>query len=484
MQLIKEIQLNLNGGDEQVKVHVKQGDINSRLLKITLYEDGELYTIPQDATARFAWTKPDGLCVLGDASISEHVVLIELTQQMLASFGDATCEVMLYCDEALLTSAVFTAAIYPSAYDAGTVESTDEYNSFTNVMLGADGAIKRAESAAAEAEEATENLRDMVDGVDVELANMKDDVSQNTSGVQNLKTAFNQQGLVNGNLIMWDGSKLVSGVPAASVVQPNLLINSDFVINQRGQSSYSTVNQYTYDRWFLASAKSVTRQVNTCPDSSTQYMLNITVSNNSANSFSQPMESFSERFVGKTVTVSLYVKAATNGTLLCGFGNSNIKTINATTSWQKVMFTIPSVSAWPSGTWYLNGFYLQTPPGETSGAIGNYSITGVQVVYGKYTGQYIPPDPSIELPRCQRFYQTNDNDTSQRVLIPVNASGFAYGFVPFPVTMRAVPTMSYTQPSDKTGLSAADNGIDVNKGSLTANQSLEIRYTADAELYA
>lgn len=484
MQLIKEIQLNLDGGDEQVKVHVKQGDINSRLLKITLYEDGELYTIPQDATARFAWTKPDGLCVLGDASISEHVVLIELTQQMLASFGDATCEVMLYCDEALLTSVVFTAAIYPSAYDAGTVESTDEYNSFTNVMLGADGAIKRAESAAAEAEEATENLRDMVDGVDVELANMKDDVSQNTSGVQNLKTAFNQQGLVNGNLIMWDGSKLVSGVPAASVVQPNLLINSDFAINQRGQSSYSTVNQYTYDRWFLASAKSVTRQVNTCPDSSTQYMLNISVKNNSANSFSQPMESFSERFVGKTVTVSLYVKAATNGTLLCGFGNSNIKTINATTSWQKVMFTIPSVSAWPSGTWYLNGFYLQTPPGETSGAIGNYSITGVQVVYGKYTGQYIPPDPSIELPRCQRFYQTNDNDTSQRVLIPVNASGFAYGFVPFPVTMRAVPTMSYTQPSDKTGLSAADNGIDVNKGSLTANQSLEIRYTADAELYA
>lgn len=484
MQLIKEIQLNLNGGDEQVKVHVKQGDINSRLLKITLYEDGELYTIPQDTTARFAWTKPDGLCVLGDAVISDHVVLIELTQQMLASFGDATCEVMLYCDEALLTSAVFTAAIYPSAYDAGTVESTDEYNSFTNVMLGADGAIKRAESAAAEAEEATENLRDMVDGVDVELANMKDDVSQNTSGVQNLKTAFNQQGLVNGNLIMWDGSKLVSGVPAASVVQPNLLINSDFAINQRGQSSYSTVNQYTYDRWFLASAKSVTRQVNTCPDSSTQYMLNITVSNNSANSFSQPMESFSERFVGKTVTVSLYVKAATNGTLLCGFGNSNIKTINATTSWQKVMFTIPSVTASPSSTWHLNGFYLQTPFGETSGAIGNYSITGVQVVYGDYAGQYIPPDPATELVKCQRFYQTNDNDTSQRALIPVNSSGFAYGFVAFPVTMRVVPNMSYTSPNDVTGLAGATNGIDVNKGSLTSNGSLGIRYKADAEIYS
>ena len=195
------------------------------------------------------------------------------------------------------------------------------------------------------------------------------------------------------------------------------------------------------------------------------------------------MENFSDRFVGKTVTVSLYVKAATNGTLLCGFGNSNIKTINATTSWQKVMFTIPSVSAY-SSEWHLNGFYMQTPFGETSGAIGNYSITGVQVVYGKYTGQYIPPDPSIELPRCQRFYQTNDNDTSQRALIPVNSSGFAYGFVPFPVTMRDMPNMSYTFPNDTTGLAGATNGIDVNKGRLTSNGSLDIRYKADAEIYS
>ena len=282
---------------------------------------------------------------------------------------------------------------------------------------------------------------------------------------------------INGDII-WNG--ILMQLPPSQ----NLIINSDFSINQRGQTSYSTANSYTYDRWLLASVQSVTRQTNTCPDCSAQYMLNISVKNNSANSFCQPMENFSNRFVGKTVTVSLYVKAATNGTLLCGFGNSNIKTINATTSWQKVMFTIPSVTASPSSTWHLNGFYLQTPFGETSGAIGNYSITGVQVVYGDYAGQYIPPDPATELVKCQRFYQTNDNDTSQRALIPVNSSGFAYGFVAFPVTMRVVPNMSYTSPNDVTGLAGATNGIDVNKGSLTSNGSLGIRYKADAEIYS
>ena len=34
---------------------------------------------------------------------------------------------------------------------------------------------------------------------------------------------------------------------------PNLLINSNFKINQRGAASYSTVNQYTVDRWMLVS---------------------------------------------------------------------------------------------------------------------------------------------------------------------------------------------------------------------------------------
>lgn len=313
--------------------------------------------------------------------------------------------------------------------------------------------------------------------------NLQSQIDETNSNLQELQNKVNPSGQETGSIPIWNGSEFTAGAPLTTISSPNLIINSDFVINQRGQSSYSTAGQYTYDRWLLSTAQSVTRQANTCPDSNAQYMLNVAVKNNSANSFSQPMESFSERFVGKTVTVSFYIKAATNGTLVCGFGNRDVQTIQATTSWQKVVFTIPSVSAYTS-EWNLNGFYMQTPIGETSGAIGSYFITGIQVVYGKYTGQYIPPDPSIELPRCQRFYQTNDNDTSQRVLIPVNASGFAYGFVPFPVTMRAVPTMSYTQPSDTTGLAGATNGIDVNKGILTSNGSLDIRYKADAEIYS
>ncbi len=40
---------------------------------------------------------------------------------------------------------------------------------------------------------------------------------------------------------------------AENVSNPNLLINGDFKVNQRGESTYSTTNKYTVDRWKLVS---------------------------------------------------------------------------------------------------------------------------------------------------------------------------------------------------------------------------------------
>ena len=320
--------------------------------------------------------------------------------------------------------------------------------------------------------------------------NLQSQIDETNSNLQELQNKVNPSGQETGSVPIWNGSEFTAGAPLTSITQQNLLINSDFAINQRGQSSYSTVNQYTYDRWLLASAKSVTRQTNTCPDSSAQYMLNISLKNNSANSFCQPMENFSDRFVGKTVTVSFYVKAATSGSLICGFGN-NKHTFQATTSWQKVMFTIPSVTASPSSAWHLNGFYMQTPFGETSGAIGNYFITGIQVVYGDYAGQYIPPDPAIELVKCQRFYQRlyNTRDNNERAIFTAAAQGYntwiAQGWCPFKVTMRVIPQMTWHIDSglDTNGLIASVNGIDVNKSGFTQYGTFVLKYEADAEIY-
>ena len=147
---------------------------------------------------------------------------------------------------------------------------------------------------------------------------------------------------------------------------------------------------------------------------------------------------------------------------------------------KKKEFKFSSVTA--SSGWYLNGFYLQTPTSATSGAIGSYSITGVQAVYGESTGQYMPPDPATELLKCLRFYQTNIGPSYSRILVPTNANGVAYGHIAFPVTMRESPDMTYSEPSSSTGLVGYINGIDVNRGGLSSEQYLSVRYAADAEI--
>ena len=320
--------------------------------------------------------------------------------------------------------------------------------------------------------------------------NLQSQIDETNSNLQELQNKVNPSGQETGSIPIWNGSEFTAGAPLTTISSPNLIVNSDFAINQRGKTSYSTINQYTYDRWLLASVQSVTRQTNTCPDCSAQYMLNISVKNNSANSFCQPMENFSDRFVGKTVTVSFYVKAATSGSLICGFGN-NRYTFQATTSWQKIVFTFSSVTASPSSAWHLNGFYMQTPFGETSGAIGNYFITGIQVVYGDYAGQYIPPDPATELVKCQRFYQRlyNTSDNNERAIFPAVVQGFntwiAQGWCPFKVTMRAIPQMTWHIDSglDTNGLAASVNGIDVNKSGFDQYGTFVLKYEADAEIH-
>ena len=265
---------------------------------------------------------------------------------------------------------------------------------------------------------------------------------------------------------------------------PNLIINSDFAINQRNLETWTPSNVYGVDRWKTTSTASCQRVKNDCPkyfsESNAYYKLRINCKNSAYNSVFQPFENFSQ-YIGKSMTISFAATCKNSGTVRCGIGNSSFLVPLFAGKWKKVTLYVENITAQSNSD--LNGLWLQTENNSsTAGSIGYWEIAGVQICLGKGVGTYVPPNPATELVKCQRFYQTTNNNISQRVLIPVNPSGIAYGFVPFPVTMRTIPRVNYIDISDTTGLAAAANGIDVNKGGLTANQTLGIRYAASAEL--
>jgi hypothetical protein len=226
--------------------------------------------------------------------------------------------------------------------------------------------------------------------------------------INSIDNQLNTQSLTSGTLPQWNGSQLVNGVAVSSVVSPNLLINPGFSINQRGQSSYSSTNQYTVDRWMLLSG-SVS---NAGSDNG------ITLSSASVCQFIEGMAQLS----GATLTLSASINGAT----------------------QKISGVLSTSAVSGNGlsfVWTSTGYIKVT-------ITGNGSLSWAKLELGSTNTPYFPPDPSSELLKCQRYYYriAEGNGTSFHAAIGGVQGIGANIYFPFsvPSAMRALPTLSFS----------------------------------------
>ena len=69
MKYTQDLILDLNANTAYTTIGAKQGDSNSRIIRVFITENGESYTIPVNSTAYFRLRKPDGKAVLNEAVI-------------------------------------------------------------------------------------------------------------------------------------------------------------------------------------------------------------------------------------------------------------------------------------------------------------------------------------------------------------------------------------------------------------------------------
>ncbi len=278
----------------------------------------------------------------------------------------------------------------------------------------------------------------------------------------------------------------VGAVPLASIALPNLLLNSDFGVNQRGQTSYSK-GRYTADRWYNSSAGTVTIAASTLPNGTAKNMLVIS-QQASQNTVSQPMENL-DSVLGQELTACFWAKAAKAGQMRVGIANDIDTVLNVTTAWKKFTVSL-NPTARNSSIWTVDGLFFQSA--VSSAALGTLYIAEPQLVYGSFAGVYTPPNPAEELVKCQRYYQRlyDTADNNERAIYPATVQGsgswIAMGWCPFKATMRAVPQMVYHLDSSlsTSGLAASTNGIDVNKPGFEEGEAFVLKYEADAEIYS
>ncbi len=289
------------------------------------------------------------------------------------------------------------------------------------------------------------------------------------------------------NCLMYD-----NGIIRPPYSNPNLLINGDFKIWQRGES-FNTINkkQYVCDRWQISG------DGNTEIRKENYGIRLVNTKVGTYHNFTQIIEN--NGYNGKTVTLSIKLNESADIRQIYlshgnkGESNTGIKGFfNLTGDYHTFTLTLPN-----DLKERLN-IGIQLP--ETNNA--TIKLQWIKLELGAVATPFVPRTYGEELALCQRYYCTNNNSSAPvtNVSMICDRGGFPYltGSLVFPVTMRIVPTLTITKIRKNYDGSfvtldnlenkwCSTNGISWLVGNFTPSLSVgstyQIQYTADAEIY-
>lgn len=175
MNINQELTLNLSADGIPPRLHMVQGDANTRTVVATLWDGAQPYTIPAAPAVMIRFRKPDGTGGLYDTTesgaqvtVSGNTVTAPVATQMLAVAGVVQAQVDIYgtatgkAAEKLATFR-FAVEVAPSVYPDAEIISSDYFNIIAADIGKAVEAAARAEAAqaaASAAQQGAESARD------------------------------------------------------------------------------------------------------------------------------------------------------------------------------------------------------------------------------------------------------------------------------------------------------------------------------------
>lgn len=249
---------------------------------------------------------------------------------------------------------------------------------------------------------------------------------------------------VGGAIAKYDSSgRLKSATPSQSddaankgyvdgvISNPNLLINGDFRVNQRGASSYTANNKYTVDRWMLQEEIGSGGVVSVNNDNT------ITLTTTAANflTLSQYIEDYNE-LLGKKVTLSV---SHSNGVITTTTGTLPTSWPNTDAAYFTVEGTTYILELYYSATGSLE-FCFTAKPNQA------ITIKYCKLEIGDVATSFYPRSTAEELALCQRYYQVPIESGKNMVTCGfLTTGGLAYYMqIPLTTPLRTSPTLETT----------------------------------------
>lgn len=262
------------------------------------------------------------------------------------------------------------------------------------------------------------------------------------NGLTDIDGAFNYK-LVDGVVTERTDEEKAADIPEievpipmynTTVSNPNLLINPDFKINQRGQTEYTAMDaaKYGVDRWKCC-GKSI------CSPVSSGLKISCGEDSATAHSFIIQVIEGGGRFAGKTVTFSVDVSemTATAGMISIWANDTHV----AYSAFSSIGVVVVSAMI-PTDTTLL---HVRIDGARTGATLGQYSIIrNTKLELGSVATPFTLPDPATELVKCQRYYEVlMDEFVDRNIIGSVNPTTRKAIFdIPFKVTKRVVPSLA------------------------------------------
>lgn len=155
MQLIQFISMDFSAHGIPPRIYGKQDDSLSRAVKISLYNGGAAWPIPDGVTMMLRYRTPSGAIGLYDTmpdgtsafSADGNAVTIQLVDQIFAQAGVTECELRIIDSSSGVSTWTFLAEVEKSASGDASIPS-DYINVLTNLAAQVAADAERAEAAA------------------------------------------------------------------------------------------------------------------------------------------------------------------------------------------------------------------------------------------------------------------------------------------------------------------------------------------------
>ena len=142
----KSLDLQKNGA--QWSIDIKQNDVNSRRIVISLTDGGKAFILGGDMIATIYGKKTDGNVIYKDCSIENGMAIVDVEKQLITAAGTVECELRIYDSNAagaqLLTTPRFNIEVYDVLSDENRITSTSDYSALTSETVKSQEATKRA----------------------------------------------------------------------------------------------------------------------------------------------------------------------------------------------------------------------------------------------------------------------------------------------------------------------------------------------------